>query len=204
MVKSVKADVLRVSVAAILLRKGGVLSEELARALWLRVIGVGVVVLLLVDLEDVAIVLAHDLRYLLVDLLVVSLWGLAPLTCLKEVAGVLTLEPAVPRWPVESRIALVEGAETTMHHQIRAIWVFEVVSLLMRVQVGLLVESLVTSGVVASEGLFTRVDPQVSLKIEVKRELLAAYVTLVWFLTLQKCVKIDECSDLQYEQACDA
>ena len=187
MVKSVKADVLRVSMAAILLREGRVLSEELARALWLRVVGVGIVVLLLVDLEDVAVVLAHDLRYLLVDLLVVRLWGLAPLTRLKEVAGVLTLEPTVPRWPVESRIALIEGAETTlhaMHHQILAIWVFEMVSLLMGVQIRLLVESLVTSGVGAREGLLTRVDPQVSLKIEVKRELLAADVALVWFLAL--------------------
>ena len=185
MVKSVKADVLRVPVAGILLLHGGVLSEELARALWLRVVGVGVVVLLLVDLEDVAVVLAHDLRYLLVDLLAVGLWGLAPLTCLKEVPGVLTLESTV--WPVESWIALIEGTEAThtrVHHQILAIWVFKMVSLLMRVQVRLLVKSLVASGVSAGEGLLTCVDPQVSLQIEVKRELLAADVALVWFLAL--------------------
>ena len=57
-------------------------------------------------------------------------------------------------------------------------------SLLMRVQVRLLVEPLVTSGVGARERLLTRVNPQVSLKIEVKRELLATDVALVWFLAL--------------------
>ena len=190
MIESVVAEVLRVSVAIVLLRVGGVLSEELARALWLRKIGIRVVVLLLMDLEDVAVVLAHDLRYLLVDLLTVGLWSLAPLTRLKEVVRVLTLEPAVPRWPVESRIALIEGAKCSVHlhrvyHQVLATRVFKMVSLLVRVQVRLLVKSLVASGVSAGKGFLPRVDPQVSLQVEVKRESFSTLEALIRFFALK-------------------
>jgi hypothetical protein len=58
--------------------------------------------------------------------------------------------------------------------------------LLMSMQIRLLVEALVAPWERAYEGLLPRMDPQVSLQIEVQGEALAALVTLVWFLTLSK------------------
>ena len=130
-----------------------------------------IVVLLLVYLKDVSVVLAHDLRYLLVNLLIVSLGVLAPLGCLMVVFGVFALERTMSRCRVEARIALFERTEPTlhlMHHHILVIWIVKMVSLLMCMQIGFLVKSLVTSWIGAGEWLFARVNSQVSLQIEVK------------------------------------
>lgn len=65
-----------------------------------------------------------------------------------------------------------------------AVRVLQVVSQHVSVQVRLLVEALVAALQGASERLLSRVDPQVSLKVEVQRELLPAELALVRLLAL--------------------
>lgn len=59
------------------------------------------------------------------------------------------------------------------------VWVIQVVCLLVGVEVRLLVEALIASGVGATKGLLACVDAQVGLEVEVKAEFLEANVTLV-------------------------
>jgi len=78
--------------------------------------------------------------------------------------------------------------------------VLQVVSQHVSVEVRLLVEALVAALQGASEWLLSCVDPQVSLKVEVQRELLPAELALVWLLTLGK----SESPGLLCEPACGA
>ena len=75
-------------------------------------------------------------------------------------------------------------SQVLAYHSATVLLLFQMVCLLVGVQVGLLVEALMAARVRAGERLLTRVDPQVRLQIEVERKLLPALVTRVRLLTL--------------------
>jgi hypothetical protein len=84
--------------------------------------------------------------------------------------------------------------ETDLTKILLVVWVVQVVSLLVSVQVRLLIESLVTLGIRTSERFFSCMDTKVRLQIEIKAKLLVAYLTLVrLFTSMNKHVSFEFC-----------
>ncbi len=79
--------------------------------------------------------------------------------------------------------------------------ILQVMSQHVRMQVRLLIESLMTALEATKEGFFTCVNPQMRFQVEVKREFLSAKLALIRFLALNKRYDKIILNSLLYEQA---